>query len=297
MGASFASWYLIRASCVGTASLALAGCNATVTFTEQDVFSPLESSRRPLTAPLTINAEDRLTDRAEIRHYRVPTKFGTMAVTHAVTGSDRTLVRCGGNMADRVTDGAAYISSLLPLGDVMIFDYPGYGDSEGEAIFEDIIIGAQSMADFSARAAPDTTRVAWGHSIGGFVCAAMTGSRPDDFDAIVLEATAPSFEAALDAWVPSWIGSVIDVEVASRLRDATIPGFLATFDGPILVMTAGRDTQIPSALGYDLSDQLAADGHTVMHHHFPNATHGQIASQDAFVSTVEYFLDHLQIDR
>ena len=41
------------------------------------------------------------------------------------------IVHCGGNATDRFGMGGYYSDKVLPWGEALIFDYPGYGDSTG----------------------------------------------------------------------------------------------------------------------------------------------------------------------
>ena len=77
-----------------------------------------------------------------------------------------------------------------------MFDYPGYGETGGEADFAHFSTAGEVMAA-TARAQADAEGrplIAWGHSLGGVVCTdAAVKARAD---ALVLETTTPGARAA-----------------------------------------------------------------------------------------------------
>ena len=119
------------------------GCAMSIV--EGDVFRPNVSNQRSQVEPLTIDKEDQLPSSVTLKHQRITTTIGSIAVTFAETKSERLVVHCGGNASDRKSDGAAYLTKTMSFGDVIMFDYPGYGDSEGSPNAVDFEIASSAI--------------------------------------------------------------------------------------------------------------------------------------------------------
>jgi hypothetical protein len=65
----------------------------------------------------------------------IPYPGGAVAATRIRTGADRTplILFCGGNMFRRRVNTFSAARKLTPFGDVLMFDYPGYGETPGTA--------------------------------------------------------------------------------------------------------------------------------------------------------------------
>ena len=275
----------------GAWALAIALCGAcTVQVTEDAVFAPNEAARRAVGAPMTLDGEDTLPATVSLTHGRVPAPFGTVATTLAdAAGQDRLIVACGGNAADRRRSGARYLSKRLPYGDVLLFDYPGYGDSEGTATAADMSAAVDALAA-SLRAQGTTDAVAWGHSLGGFVCAQLVAAAPDVFGAAVLETTAPSTQAFADAYVPWFAKPVVRLDIQEELAGFDSVEALSGFGGRVLVLGAGQDQQVPVRLARDLAAGLEAAGVAVTYREFAEAGHENIADMPGFAPLMRDWL-------
>ena len=158
------------------------------------------------------------------------------------------VVHCGGNASDRYESGALYAQKIIPFADVLMFDYPGYGDSTGRADADSLRSANQALAeyinsDLSAR----RPLILWGHSLGGFVCADMV-SRLDAVDGIILEATATNAEDVSDAVIP-WYGKLfVRAKVTDSLSAYDLVETLQTVDTPILILGAAQDKTLPVKL-------------------------------------------------
>jgi len=116
------------------ASLALAAC-VTVEINEESVFQPPAPPQRAAgEGPLDLKNQQTLVG-VRVRHGFIGDGAARIAYTLAEAGPrDRPLfVHCGGNASDRYRAGVIYASKVLHWGDVLLFDYPGYGDSAGVA--------------------------------------------------------------------------------------------------------------------------------------------------------------------
>ncbi|ASE40548.1 alpha/beta hydrolase family protein [Brevundimonas vesicularis] len=217
----------------------------------------------------------------------LPFAGGAVAATRVRTGrADAPLILyCGGNLFRRGVAGAQVAAELAPFGDVLMFDYPGSGDTPGQASFatyrdagEVIAATARAQADAEGR-----RLIAWGHSLGGPICA--EAARVIRADAVVLEATTPTARAAVDSMVGLW-RPIVRVQLAEPLTTVDVPATLDGYSGKVVVLEASRDTTLPPTLSRKLAHDLRTRGVNVERLVFARADHGDIPSQPDFVTRV-----------
>lgn len=276
---------------------ALAGCNMRID--EQAVFRPqahlapaqtVEDLSRWPEAELRADFAD-----VQVRHGFISegqTRTAYTLVTRE--GANRPLiVHCGGNAADRYNSGIGYASKALPYGDVLLFDYPGYGDSPGASNAASMTDTAQRVSAFAAELAGNRPFVFWGHSLGGFVCSQSAGAMPSA-DGVVLEATARRVTEVADAWMPWYASPFVNITIADSLASYDSAHALTDFTGPVLVLGARRDSQLPVRLSRSLAAALEAEGAAVTYLEFANAGHGDISRQPEFGPAVSAYFASLQ---
>ncbi|HEY0599578.1 alpha/beta hydrolase [Brevundimonas sp.] len=212
---------------------------------------------------------------------------GTIGATRIRTSAaPRPLILfCGGNLFRRGAAGGFAAAKLAPFGDVLMFDYPGYGDTGGEATLANFSAAGAVMAA-TARAQADAEGrplIAWGHSLGGVVCAdAAVKARAD---ILVLETTTPGARAAVDQQV-GLMRPFVRVNMAPALATIDVPAALEGFGGQILVLEAGRDETLAPSLSRRLAHELEVRGLRVERLVFPNAGHNDVGRQPDFESRV-----------
>lgn len=147
-----------------------------------------------------------------------------------------TLLYCHGNASNRSADARWAPFFARRRMNVLLWDYRGYGGSEGVPSEEGLRRDAQAAYDAAAGAAPGLPVVVYGHSLGGAVAARLALDRP--VAGLVLDST---FASAAD--------------MARRLHP-NLPAALA----PLLA--AGYDTAacaaalpgIPKIIGHSPTD-------------------------------------------
>lgn len=205
-----------------------------------------------------------------------------------IRSADRTrplILFCGGNMFRRSAAGGTTARKLEPFGDVLMFDYPGYGDTRGTADFAHFQAVGEVMAA-TARAQADAEGrplIAWGHSLGGVVCSAA--AKRIHADALVLETTTPSARAVIDNQV-GLMRPFVRVRMAPALAAVDVPASLDGYQGRIVVLEAGRDDTLPAVLSQRLTRELEGRGLTVERLVFPQAGHNDVGRQPGFQARV-----------
>jgi pimeloyl-ACP methyl ester carboxylesterase len=230
---------------------------------------------------------------AKIKHDFVTLGGERIAVSRVTSaksdGTEPLILYCGGNASDRIHSGLTISDKVLPWGEVLMFDYPGYGDSTGEASMEHMSPMQKEMPAYIDLLARGRPLVFWGHSLGGLICPEIARlSR--EVDAIVIETSAPSSLALANTRKPGF-ASFVSLDLAEGLEDYDTPKALAGFDGPILVLGAGKDAVIPVQQARDLADQLNAAGRKVEYREYAPASHGSAAMNSAFAKDAVVFFE------
>ena len=218
------------------------------------------------------------------RAIRIPYAGGEVAASYIPGRADGPLILfCGGNMFRQSAYGGLVGGQLAAFGDVLLFDYPGYGASTGASDIAGMKAAVAAMAAH-ARAIADREQrrlILWGHSLGGTVCA--EGAVNAKADVLVLETTTPSANAVMQETL-GWKRLLVRVRLAPPLAEVDIPSTLADYPGRIIVLEAGRDTVLPPVLSRRLAQALTAKGRSVDHLVFAEAGHNDVHSQPDFTS-------------
>jgi uncharacterized protein len=188
-----------------------------------------------------------------------------------------------GNIGDRL----AKISLLLQMGlNVFLFDYRGYGLSEGSPSEKGLYLDALAAYDLLAqRSGVDARRiVVYGASLGGVPAAELCAKRSPA--AVLIDSSFPSAAAMarrMYPFIPSFLVSV-KMDSAQKLARSQVPK---------LFLHSPEDEMIPYSLGRDLF-AAAADPKEFLD------THGQhndnyIESRDLWYNGIREFLARYQL--
>jgi pimeloyl-ACP methyl ester carboxylesterase len=226
---------------------------------------------------------------AEARHGFVGSGATRMAYTYVTRpGANRPVIfYCSGNGSDRFTSGVVFAQKTLRWGDVVMIDYPGYGDSPGEPSAAALERAAPSLSALATDLSRGRTLVFWGHSLGGFVCSRLVRETPGA-DGVILEATARNALEIGRAWRP-WFAPFIRLSVDESLANFDVADALRDYRGPILLLGARRDRTLPIRLSRSLNEALRTNGASVTYVEVPQAQHVDIAWQPEFPAAASSF--------
>lgn len=230
---------------------------------------------------------------AKIRHDIIALGGERIAISRITSaksdGTEPLILYCGGNAGDRIHSGVNFTDKVLPWGEVLLFDYPGYGDSSGEPTMKHMVPVQKEMPAYIDALAKGRPLVFWGHSLGGLICPEIARlSR--EVDAIVIETSAPSSLSLANTRKPG-IVSFIPLDLVDGLDDYDTPVALANFDGPIMVLGAGKDAVIPVQQARNLAEKLKADGRKVDYREYAQASHASSAMNSAFAKDALAFFE------
>ena len=302
--------------------LMMSGCK-TLTIDESFVFQPgqfgdanaVRTSKMRYEAIFTEPTDliiDVWADGQTAQHVITSSDFVISRVTHdiiktaeahiAITRVDRDeaqrplVVHCGGNASDRYESGSLYAQKIIPFADVLMFDYPGYGESTGRADAQSLRKANQIIADYvqSTRNARGPL-ILWGHSLGGFVCADMV-QHFGRVDALILETTATNAEDVSKAVVPWYAKLFVRPRVAESLSAYDMVDTLKAVDAPVLILGAAKDKTLPVELSRKLAAGLTASGRDVTYVEFPDGNHISIPTQSNYRAVIDGFVSRLAKD-
>jgi fermentation-respiration switch protein FrsA (DUF1100 family) len=161
-----------------------------------------------------------------------------------------TIVFCHGN-SQNLTAHVPEVAWLPARGwRVLLFDYRGYGRSEGRTTRAGTVADACAAIDLALARDPERT-VVYGHSLGGAIGLVATARRPA-VRGIVAEATFPSYRAVAAAKVPPGLGWLAWLLVSGG--EDPEDALAAIPPRPLLVVHGTADPIVPFRLGERLYD-------------------------------------------
>jgi pimeloyl-ACP methyl ester carboxylesterase len=235
----------------------------------------------------------------DVRHGFLPAGNVTLAYsyfTRADAKPDATrplIIECTGNAMDRYSAGVSYAQKALPWGDVLMFDYPGYGDSTGAPSAETLEPAITAVIAHARAAANGRKIILWGHSLGGFVCGKMASQMPET-QALILETTARNARDVVREWTPNWMRPIVFPKISPTLADYDTAKAVGKAKFPILVMGAGQDKTLPVGLSRTLASALKDQGAIVTYHEFAQAEHWNVPKQNEFRGVMNTFFGTLR---
>lgn len=142
------------------------------------------------------------------------------------------------------------IAPLLKYGfQIFVFDYSGFGFSEGKATRKNVLIDANSTLSY-VKNRPDvknTKLVLYGHSLGGHLSAVVAGERQAEIDGLVIEGAFSSHKD-IAAKTAGFFGRLIVSEKYSAHKS------IGTYKKPLLVIHSTEDEVIPYKMGRKIFD-------------------------------------------
>lgn len=232
---------------------------------------------------------------AKVEHGRFDTPGGGIAWTTISrdASSDTLIVRCGGNASTRQHSGYHYAVSALPHGDVLLFDYPGYGETGGEASAERFEAMRAELVDLVRAKANGRRLVLWGHSLGGLVCSELARTMPE-VDGVIIETSARNAEETARSWTPWYAAPFVRIVIARGLRGYDSVAALKDFRGPVLVMGGETDETLPVQLSRSIGKGLKEQGADVAYVEFAGRGHSDLILHADFAPTLNAFFQRLK---
>lgn len=142
------------------------------------------------------------------------------------------------------------ISPLIKYGfQIFMFDYSGFGFSEGKATRKNVLTDALSALDYlkTRQDIKDTKLIIYGQSLGGHLAAVVANQREKDIDALVIEG---GFSSHKD--IAKSKGGFFGKLFVKEMYSGKIS--IKDFHKPLLIIHSSEDKEVPFALGKKLFD-------------------------------------------
>lgn len=160
-----------------------------------------------------------------------------------------TLIHLHGNEGNLFYQYQA-ITPLLKNGfQIFMFDYSGFGFSEGKATRENILTDALSAFDY-IKTRPEvinTKLVIYGQSIGGHLSAVLATERQQAVDGLVIEGGFSSYKDIAGHKIPM-LGKLFSKQGYSATKS------IKNFHKPLLVIHSTEDKEVPFYMGKKIFD-------------------------------------------
>ncbi len=204
-------------------------------------------------------------EQASVNGYRftrsaVAVPFGKIRTVLASSDPARPLiVACGGNSFQEPVRGAAALESLAPFGDVLLFDYPGLGASDGSGRKDEYLSAIPPLARLAADLAGQRKGrlIFWGHSLGAGFCAALAANTPLR-STLVLEGAFATYQDVKDAKAGITAG-LVGLTIDPETLQFNIPDLLSAYRDPVVVVASEDDETVPYAATRRLVERLAGN--------------------------------------
>ncbi|MHB8403344.1 MAG: alpha/beta hydrolase [Bacteroidia bacterium] len=155
-----------------------------------------------------------------------------------------TLLHLHGNAGCLLSQYQA-MAPLLKYGfQIFLFDYSGFGFSEGKATKNNVLIDALSSLDYlkSREDVKNTKLVIYGQSLGGHLAAVVGTQRQSDIDGLVIEGAFSSHKDIAAHTVPV-LGRMIVKQGYCAYKS------IKDFHKPLLIIHSTEDETIPFSMG------------------------------------------------
>lgn len=218
-----------------------------------------------------------------------------IGITHAHhPQSESIIVFCGGDSFHRSIEGGEALEALARNADVMLFDYPGYGESTGTPSAAVILENALAVYDYAVglQTSAGKKRVLYGFSLGGMVAAQIAGHRA--VDGLILESTAPSAEAWARSQIPWYAKPLVKPHIEPELAAIDSLVSLRHFGGEVLLLASPSDHRVPAALSVRMYRELRRTSVRTSLVLFDHIDHGGIPHSPEYGPVLTTFLNRMK---
>lgn len=171
-------------------------------------------------------------------------------------GAVATVLYFGGNMFHIDPHASSVLPVMSGCGvNVAVFDYRGYGRSQGEPTIANMKSDALRLYDFVNAQTPGKV-IVHGQSLGSFIAAYVAQQRPAL--GMVLESTASNVLDWANANMPWYARPFVRIQMSAALREMDNTLAVSKFTGGSLVMVGDHDKTTPPELGKKVFESIPA---------------------------------------
>lgn len=171
--------------------------------------------------------------------------------------------------------------------DMIVFDRRGLGASSGNATVQSLLSDADEQIEYiRQKVRPDSITV-HGFSLGSFIATQVARKHP--IDRLVLQGAATNANEWVDAIMAWYIKPFVSVEIDKDIIDLDNKLVLAKeYKGPLLIISAEQDEQVPSCLSEELYKQSSSEDKQLII--VKGANHGNMFSDATVVQKYKMFV-------
>lgn len=169
--------------------------------------------------------------------------------------------------------------------DIVMFDYRGYGRSDGEPTVELLKSDAVGLYRYMKMGSRNKV-ILYGLSMGSFIAAAAAQVQPPD--GLILEGAATNVKDLVSSFVPWYAKPFVTVKIAPTLADIDNVRALKSYTGPLLVLGGQNDSVVPITLQKKLWENAATQQKTL--HLIPGHDHQGLIESEEFQRALKRFL-------
>jgi len=265
-------------------SIVLTGCSALM-INEQDVFYP-----KPSVTPQSFDLEGvTLSDRS----ITVADSVDVNAWHLTQDDARATVLFFGGN-GFYLVQSRSYLRALTrPPVDALLWDYRGYGRSDGDPGVETFRRDALAVYDYLVEdgGVPPEQIVVWGHSLGSFLATHVATQR--SVGGVVLENPATNVDDWVDHLFPWYVRLFLGVDVDPSLRQDNNLERVRDLSVPMLIVGGAADNVTDAAMARRLHE-AAGSPHkqlVVVEEGEHNGLHDHPEVQSAYRTLVQRITD------
>lgn len=228
----------------------------------------------------------------KVKLYSVPEQQVQLAAFTALQPARQTLLIFPGNGFNLVPDSSEIESFLAPDRNVFVMEYPGMGNSKQALTIASLRQAAQQFYQhvIGLASVRDTDILLYGFSLGGFVATELAAEvQPQG---LIIDSTAPSMTAWVDANVPLYAKAVVNVEIAPTLKQVSNIEHLKQLTCPVLFI-AGADDEITPVRFMREMQQVAQQAKFTDLAVLDGVSHGQSIEHKDFSALVNHFIQQL----
>jgi len=279
---------LIAVACllaVAVIAAGVTGCT-TVQIQEEDVFLP-----KPSITPESFDISGVTLDDRYMRSDSVQ-----LNVWHLRREDAKGTVLFFGGNGFYLVQSRGYVDALtdLPV-NVVMFDYRGYGNSDGEpgvGSFKQDALRVYDYAIDSLGANPDRM-IVHGHSLGTFMASHTASNRP--VSGVVLENPATDVEGWIDGLAPWFVRLFVSFEVDPQLKGESNVAMVQTLDVPLLIIGGEKDNVTRPDMARTLHEEaVSTDKQLVI---VPGGGHNELYQDRAYTNAYQALLEKTFRDR
>ena len=236
-------------------SLILVGCSA-ITIGEDEVFYP-----KPSVTPETFDLEGVTLN----NRFLSVTDSVTVNAWHLTQPEAPVTVLFFGGNGFYLVQSRGYLRALTrPSANALLWDYRGYGRSEGSPGVEAFRHDAVALYDYlvDERGVAPERLVVWGHSLGSFLATHVAQQR--SVAGVVLENPATNVDGWVDHLIPWYVRLFLGVDVAPRLKEEDNVARVQSMEAPLLVVAGEEDNVTDPAMAKRLYKEAASANKTLV---------------------------------